>query len=290
MADNEHLDFKKEKGHDCISRSTENGACLGGHEGGYKKQSCAYRWQAHVISIDERTNVYDKRYRGLKKSARLEYKDGIESQAYKSKKGKMNPAGYTFMLNVPDDGDWDLKGPPANSKYKVGRKRVPANKNFTDWRWPYWHNAHHMISKSLFNNLISESGVAHIMRPALLKAKYNINHKINMIILPQDREVAKILNLPRHLVLKEVGRQPEYADHPMYTRKVRIKLEKIVNSYAKAVREANKGKPHGKVRPDLDKKKLEELSKSCYSTILNFGKLNGGAPLDDIPAIVSAPR
>jgi len=50
------------------------------------------------------------------------------------------------------------------------------------------------------------SPVDELIQTALLKAKYNVNHKLNMLFIPQDREVAELLNLPRHIQLKNTKR------------------------------------------------------------------------------------
>lgn len=106
-----------------------------------------------------------------------------------------------------------------------------------------------LLNNTILNELEEN---AQLCRGALLSVKYNINHKINMIILPQDKEVAAILNLPRHLVLKEPGRTPQCTDHAMYTKTVKTDLLKIINSYKRIVGDAV-GEDHTNPKPKLDK-------------------------------------
>lgn len=287
MGDAKHIDYPdQEKGHDCIDKSTENGACLTGHVGQYQKRSCAYRWQAHEVSKAERRDIYHRYAESIEQGHRTQ--GFIPTSRYMSAAGNPQPAYYAFELDIPKPGDWDLDG-PRQSFRRRGVTKVEKGKNFTKDHWPYWQNAHHMIPKSLFNGLVNQTdealpGCAALIRGSLLSAKYNINHKINMIILPMDKEVAKILGLPRHLTLKEPGRTPDCTDHKVYTSKVEKRLKAIIDGYKKIVSEA-KAEDHDNPKPTLDKKKLEKLSRDCYQTILQFGMLNAGEPLDAIPAI-----
>ena len=273
----------EEKGHDCVDKKTENGACLKGHEGAYKKRSCSYRWQAHEVSKLERKDVYHNYLDNIKKS----HKDdgGIPTMRYETKSGGQAPWYYTSKLNLPEEGHWDLDGPKQSFR-RNGIVKVKKGKNFTKDHWPYWHNAHHLIPKALLNNTILNEleENSHLCRGALLSVKYNINHKVNMIILPQDKEVAAILNLPRHLVLKEPGRTPQCTNHAAYTDTVETELLNIINGYKKIVDKAAE-ENHESPKPELDKIKLETLSKDCYQTILDFGKTSPGEPIDDIPEI-----
>src|SRR5262249_10791095 len=75
----------------------------------------------------------------------------------------------------------------------------------------------------------------------LLKATYNLNDKKNLIILPMDRAVAAALGLPRHLLgdESEVGEEllgeRRVADHPDYSRRVRMMLRPVMNQYRSIV-------------------------------------------------------
>jgi hypothetical protein len=235
------------------TNETENGACLTGHEGRYKKdKSCSYRWQAHHVSIKERKPIYngitleDGQQTRNKVAIRNIPGKGIQTSAYKTKKRRFHPSSYVTHLPPPGPGDWDLEGPNqdlAPRKTIAGRKEtIPKGQNFTKDRWPYWHNAHHLIPKSLLNDTIDlvaknspNPDAASIIRKSLLEAQYNVNHFANMIILPQDREVGRLLKFPRHLILVELSgskqqmKRTETACHEAYDNYVSTRLEKILN-------------------------------------------------------------
>ncbi len=282
---------------------TEHGACLTGHEGRYKEdKSCSYRWQAHYVSIKERTSVYNgitlqdgqKTRNGI--AIRNIAGKGVQTSAYKTKKGRLHPSSYVSHLPPPGPGDWDLKGPPkelAARKTIGGRKeKVPAHKNFTKDRWPYWHNAHHLIPKSLLNEAIDEAGkdspnqdAASIIRKSLLEVEHNVNHFINMVILPQDREVGRLLKMPRHLILIELSglqsqlKRSETACHEAYDRYVKVRLQKIINELADKVHHKNCESPE---TAGICKDKLIQLSKDLYQEIRTFGESHYGEPIADM--------
>ena len=158
--------------------------------------------------------------------------------------------------------------------------------NFTQDTWPYWNNAHHLIPKGLFRSVILELelDVSTLMQTALLKAQYNINHKKNMFMLPQDKEVAKILGLARHLQLKVgdvAGIAASCTDHPSYSDFVQQRLKTIIDSYKQLCDQAiSDTQPHDVPKADLDKKKLENLSDTLMNRILDWGESGTGESID----------
>ncbi len=264
----------------CHKRTGNNsgGACLWGHNDRYSKSSCSYRWQAHTKA--KRDNDIYHRYQ--KKSG-----SKLQTLGHWTDKG-FYPAGYTPEIDFPNKNQW--------SPNKLG--------NFEkSWIVPYWHNAHHLIPKSmLINEITTAAGndpdVSIIIQQALLNAQYNINEDINMIILPQDQSVANLLSLPRHISLSKGG---EHASHTSYDKgisqskpfrdaiKVIItkELKKVISDYKKAVKSAKNKSPkkHPKVKAKANKTQLEDLSNELYNAIT--GKTPGkffdpGEPLDSI--------
>ena len=279
-----------------------DGKCLTGHDAKYEEMTCSYRWQAHVVAKERETEVGMTRYNVRdvpRRSSLITRTEGINTNAYKSKKGNDCPAEYINILSCPENDDWDLDGPSRlvlrNAFGGVPRDIEPRT-NFTDAYKPYWHNSHHMIPKSLFNKMIDESGTGGganpecpaIIRSSLLEAKYNINHKINMIILPQDKEVGEILKLPRHLIMVEKGKEDEVdvvlrkemMSHVQYDDFVKAKLAKVMMDYKEQVADAQCTDP---VKPALSKKRLEDVSLECLRSIVAFGSgVSAGRPLSDI--------
>jgi hypothetical protein len=263
--------------------TTENGACLTGHEASFRKKknkvTCNYRYQAY-----EQANSEPKIKQRLHSYAGRT--TPVPTSVYRTEAGGRAPSYYSLELPTPGPGDWDVGGPsrPIIRKSINGTTlKVPTGMNFSQDTWPYWNNAHHIIPKGLFNQTIANqpTPVPNVMRKALLMAQYNINHKINMFLLPQDKEVAQILSLARHIQLKYAneGVAEMCTDHPVYNRLVESLLNTIIIEYKMICDEA---KPEGHKIPNasLDKKRLENLSTHLMEQIINWGKIEAGASLD----------
>jgi hypothetical protein len=276
----QHWANKKEAKAHKITGNTENGACLWGHNGRFAKSSCAYRYQGHEISKAEREGIYN--------NWPLPKRTTITTLAYRTTKKKLYPPGYPQELSIPRKGDWFLEG-PTDTGYKVGKKTVPKGANFSKDQWPYWHNSHHLIPKGMFLAEINARAAAPVVRLTLLKAMYNINHKINVGILPQDAEVAKMLALPRHLILGKSSKlttlAEEYFNHTEYNDAVKDRLDEILDDFSKL---CDKAPPeHDDPEVTLTKDKLEKLSKDCWRKCVSFAGAGDGEPISAIKRIPS---
>ena len=167
-----------------MKRSTEGGACLTGHVSGRDTQgfvtevSCNYRWQAYKQALVQHV-LYDyPAYKSLSDSSRR----------------------FTMRLRF----GFKLTSPPKEGEWDLSKRR--DSKNFrSSCNVPYWHEAHHIIPHGELRDAINAVGTGteaaiyrEIIREGLLDEKYNLNHKLNMIILPMDKKVARALKLPRH--------------------------------------------------------------------------------------------
>jgi hypothetical protein len=288
-----HYATKKLKGlHTKVDGTTEGGACLTGHHASFKdfrgKCTCNYRYQAYEHS-NSNGAIKSKLHGYNKKSLTA----AISTSAPMGKSGRF-PSHYCATLQPPGPGDWNIGGPPSDiTRRRFGKGvryvTIPATKNFTQDTWPYWNNAHHIIPKGTLKDRITQEkdkGVSDLIQQCLLEAKYNINYKINMVLLPQDMEVANILGVPRHLQLQHAdgGVRVAVGNHPVYNEmvlKAKTGLEKIVAEYAKickdAITKANKTK-HKIPKAQLSKKKLEKLSRDLLAWILTPTK--AGISLD----------
>lgn len=266
---------KEEALHTKVANSTDNGACLAVHDGcsTYDENSCSYRWQS-------------------KQNARERHKkwfDGASERLANNKQGADVPATHWRIwyagpndIFPKDPADWAVDGPARapNDLRKDGRgKTVPNGANFTNAQWPWWNNAHHMIPKGLFNRLIGRPGRAYeLLRVCLLEAKYNIHWKRNMFILPMDAKVGAEVFLPRHLGLIK---QSDRFNHPDYNDMVESRLKEIVDDYKQTCDQAvNDTEPHDVPTAELDKAKLEALSKRCEAVIKQFGAIAMGDAID----------
>ena len=262
-------------------KGTEQGACLTGHQASYskktagKKISCNYRYQSHEQA--KANSSIKNRLEGYPTNLTAQIKTAL----------KVAPPRYSTSIAPPGPGDWDLEGPttgPIVRKNKQRRKvTIPIGMNFSQDTWPYWNNAHHLIPKGTLKDVIvsNPAPIPNMIQQGLLSALYNVNHKRNMLLIPQDREVADILNMPRHIQLKE-GDDPTISaqvfNHPKYNDMVEIGLKKIFMSYKRIADNANKNKTgHQVPNIKLDKAKLEKLSDNLLALVLSWGS---GVSLD----------
>ena len=254
-----HFSDEDLKGHIQIKGSgTENGACLTGHLVPHRINTCSYRYQgreaAKSAPIKPKLETYDTA------------PDKITTS------GVSNPKWYVDELAKPEPGQWDVEGPKR--KIKIGTKYCKPGRNFKNAKFPYWNNAHHILPKGTLKSCILEladgdSNVSDTIQKCLFKARYNVNHKKNMLLMPQDKEVAKILGLPRHIELKyNDGNAPSNTfNHPKYNAKVGADIKVVLKTYLSLIKG---GDEDGHPNPDtnLDKSQLEAKSLFWLNWIL----------------------
>jgi hypothetical protein len=282
--------------HKPVDGDTEGGACLSGHSSEHSdRTSCTYRWQALHPAAGERHPVYARLPKVSASAQRAFAKAGVPkgflpTSRYVSKRGNPVPLNYAFQIALPEhQDDWRVGGPTRPNFISASGKPIPPGANFTKNTWPYWNNAHHIIPKGLLNRLINkitDPECRDLVRTGLLRAKYNVNHWINVVILPMDFEVARHLSLPRHLALEDETAvfepNPKF-DHKAYARKVKRLLEKIMDGYRSAVAAAVAGKDCSSGRTvSLSKDRLEEVSRLCYALIVSLGQTKPGASIGEI--------
>jgi len=270
---------------------TEGGACLTGHQGSFSKHggkvTCNYRYQAW-----EQAQAH-----GGIKSALHSYPTATISSPIKTSGWRSMKPEYCGSLAKPRPGDWDITGPTAGPiqrrTFFLTKVVVPVGMNFTQDLWPYWNNAHHLIPKGTLKARINAQSakVSTLIQKALLTAQYNINHKINMLLMPQDKRVADILGLPRHIQLRDndaPGLAPVCGNHPIWNDMactIKGGLNDIIANYKQICDDAIdqvKG-THKVPKPTLDKKKLEDLSTTLLNMILGAkgaGLISEGESLD----------
>jgi hypothetical protein len=294
------------------SGALEGGACLKGDcVGTYKEdKSCSYRWEVvHACRGGEYVGLGRKQHYVTPKGVT----GRVRTMRYQTKgskgssKPKFSPAKYPSSLPAPDaaNKDWDIDGPTTSYKItqKIGGKTVvfdtvKKDENFESVTRPWWNNAHHMIPKATLrgrinamNNPAGWKGPATLRRVIacfLLKAQYNVNHYRNMIILPMDAEVGRLIGLPRHLVLEDKpaalksGDKKTKFDHEKYGDLVWSELDPIMDEFTKGAKKADKGDCVTK-EVNGSKEKLEELSDRCYRGITTGVKK--GDPISLLKAI-----
>jgi hypothetical protein len=201
--------------------STEGGACLNRHISKVTVSSCSHRWQAKMRAANADSAWY----------------------------------------NWPAYQDAGVKEGLWNVSENMGHANFSRS-----FAVPYVHNGHHIVPNSVLNDSITEAATRDyrlydLVRIGLLDAKYNLNHMINMIILPKDRNVASALKLPRHLHLNQMK-------HSAYSRKVKKKVVEIIDAYQKQIKlEDCKNAPD----VDFDKAQLERISNIMRTAIRAWG-------------------
>lgn len=262
-----HLDERFLKKH-IKTGNTGGGACLNRHERRKENNSCSHQWQGYKKAESD-PGVYD--YPKYASIVGKQHKTGART----AKRGNIFPKGMQLSTVGPNPYDWD-----------IGGQKTTAN-NFKDWRIPYWHNAHHIIPNGVLAECIADASAEDkslrlLIRAGLLGAKYNLNHMVNMIILPMGQEVAHALGLPRHLLGDKPppGYRREVRSHGDYSRKVKDKLESVMEDYMQILEQ--KGKDHPAPPNNLSKARLEDCSKDLYNQIKTFGQAQPGAALSEM--------
>ena len=262
-------DDKNLKGkHKPVKGSTEGGACLNRHDGSreqngrgaLKAVSCNHRWQGFKKALEKQATYNWPAYEALSKNKTL-------AMALRARSGTR-------------------RVPAPNGENKAWDVTAQGNNFRTSCNVPFWHEAHHLVPNSVLKSCIAKVGdgkplqdvYVKKIRSGLLKEKYNLNHKLNMILLPMDKKVARALKLPRHRLTAE------HRSHKAYSNHVRDKLKEYLKPVQKAVQK-HEGPP---ADYKACKALIEELSETLYEKILSAGKLmasgqmNGDA-LDEIP-------
>ncbi|ATB39508.1 hypothetical protein CYFUS_004952 [Cystobacter fuscus] len=242
------------------------GACLNRHISKVeRKNSCSHRWQAYQRARGDAALYNWPAYKAL---AKLDGK--VATAARTDKEGKLFPPWYAFEIpapgqrqDKPEGGTWDLDH-GDNFQAKCYR--------------PYWHEANHIIPNSSLRKVLVDVGkgmndpgrISMAIRGRLLNVQYNLNHKVNMILLPMDEAVANALQLPRH-------RQTAFlCSHVAYSRNVETQLKDIFKALVKdPIRE------HKVPKYKDCKDALESLSKRLYEAIKKAGKRGTGS-LDEM--------
>lgn len=153
---------------------------------------------------------------------------------------------------------------------------------------PFCHNAHHMIPNGALKTAISEAGanLANLIQQSLLKATYNLNDEINMIILPIKSIDGVRLSLPRHLAGDEVGpgEEKEFFSHRNYSADAVDKMKPVMDDYKKIADEAVEAAQakHEKPNPTLSKAKLEFISNQIHAAIKTVGLTEAGKALSQV--------
>ena len=141
---------------------------------------------------------------------------------------------------------------------------------------PFPHEAHHVVAAAELKNAMinaskgvePENSILQMMRGGLLKEKYNVNDRVNMLILPMDVEATKRLGLPLH------RKTVDHRNHTAYSTFIESKLQEAF-SWLQSAADKHEVPPY-----QATKEKIETLSERTYTNILLTGEalkgLDGG--------------
>lgn len=255
--------------HKIIIGETEGGACLNRHTANRNRMtrrlthsSCNYRWQAFRRALDGKSG-----------------EDQEDKMLY-------NWPAYEDILRFVASGvksngtRWRQLSLPARTRQGAQLAKIPSESNKawdiseegdnfqTSCNKPYWHESHHIIPNGELQAAIAEAAEGEslaeeyvkLIRGGLLDEKYNLNHTINMIILPMPNQVAYALGLPRHRASADTK------SHTAYSHKAGAELDKIIKPIQKQTQEH--------LEPDYAccKDQLENLSDRLRATIIKAGR------------------
>ncbi|WP_161606787.1 AHH domain-containing protein [Myxococcus xanthus] len=267
MSEKQHTeDDKNLPGRHKKAGGVEGGACLNRHVPKVeRKNSCSHRWQAYQRAKED-TALYNwPAYQSLSKPG-----GRIRTAASVDKRGNRFPDWYDFTIAAPSQ----LNGAPGRGTWDLDHG---DNFQVKCYR-PYWHEANHIIPNSSLRKVMADVGkgmsnpgrIALAVRGRLLNAQYNLNHKVNMILLPMDAEVAEALQLPRH-------RQTAFlCSHKAYSDNVEAELKTLFDALVK-----EPIRNHTVPKYNDCKDGLEALSQRLYKAIVAAGK-RGTAALDNM--------
>ena len=201
MGQTDHLSSVEKNDHKNNPKET---GCIKKHANytNQKYPRCNYRKNAHDYSIANEPHIYNiPSFRSPERWVNV-WKSELRPAYYV---GTDTPREGT-QATSPDNGAWHLS----------------KGKNFTEDKTPYWHNTHHCIScGEILENFDSDE-----IR-LLIATHWNINEKENVIILPKQFVVARMLKLPTHVPPQ--GQQ----QHKDYSSEIGKGLQKIKSKLSK---------------------------------------------------------
>jgi len=273
MADNPHVT------EEVLNELHKEGACLSRHLRRTNGHKCSHQWQAKV-KAESTPEVYNyPAYSSLcDDSPGGMFLTAVRSESF--------PLGYAKLLKGIG-GFWKAKPTHKGKEWNLG-KTSGGIQNFDHYAVPYWHNAHHIIPNRTLAAAIELAGkdrpeLVNLIKAGLLKANYNLNDKINMIILPMERIVAAALSLPRHLLRDEVGpnEKQEHRSHADYSQQVKNRIQPIIDNYKQSLAKAN-DESHDSPPDDLAKEQLDDLSEEIFNFIISEGPHLAGKALSQL--------
>ena len=251
----------------------KNGACICSHGSKPTGSPCDYQKNGFDITKSSRSSMYNDKRGAIDKKKAM--RDVFTEVFLKAK----NPARQlSLWMNRFKGAAKRIENDPK--AWNVGYSCYPSKgENFfprahggAGWWYPYMHNWHHIIPQSApYEFIVGDDGDRGAWRLHLLMlANYNINCKENIVLLPLERFVGRVLGLPVHCPYNS-------CDHPEYTAACESRLVQIRGILDKAITEEE-------CSVDLSKcKAARDAMMALSNTLLNIIKnMYGGQSIEDI--------
>lgn len=182
-----------------LQKSTfhKNGACVTRHESNLKP-GCKYWKNGFMITRKARAARYSS-------PARFDARNAdYVAQAMRKVAGKVVASPYQQDPERKQKtvSDWNVgvSLTEAGTGTKLPENFKPREMGGVGFHHPYLHNWHHMIGNAmLVKHLVLEGKPnPYVLLEVLMAGKYNINGPRNVVLLPQQRIVGRIIKWPIH--------------------------------------------------------------------------------------------
>lgn len=244
-----------------------------------KGSACDYRKNGFDITSSRKSMYNDKKptidEKNKKKAMRDIYREVFLKAGEPMRQLKIWMRKFKgAMKRLHDDPKaWNV----GYSCYPDMENFLPSLQNGAGWWYPYMHNWHHMIpSGATYEYIVGDESDGDDSKPGFLRlcllmlAKYNINCKENIVLLPKERFVGRALGLPVHCPYNS-------SNHRDYSAACNARLTEIGDMLDKAITEEECSIDISKC--EAAKKAMIDLSDDLLTIIKN---MYGGQSIEDI--------
>ena len=166
------------------SKYHEQGGCVVRHERAQNAE-CKYRINGYNITQSARSKDYNAPHRYA-----AEHVVDLKRKRVKRPGGGYHLSPTQNKAGGPvDPGIWNIG---ANGNF------VPREQGGRGFHYPYLHNWHHLIANDRLSRALYDGEAGLNLLLLLMAAKYNLNGEQNIVLLPQQESVGRIIKWPIH--------------------------------------------------------------------------------------------
>lgn len=253
MADEDHKKFDKQT--DNHPKGGKGYGCVWKHAAEIKQSEwdshpCHYPTQGTKAIVTHRAR-YEKEHRDravgfgylrrkgnkyeiASRAALAALREKADERAAKDKKGEFSRKQFMARHSprhteplewlVREEDGWYVQHQHPDLSF-VKTFTLKRSSSHPGQQYPYHHEHHHIIPEDALNKFVLDAPVPSGGAASrdgritvLLKAKWNLNHENNMVVLPSEVVPARVVGLPAHCPWDE-------ADHPKYTDSLELWLK-----------------------------------------------------------------